>query len=288
MTTFPGPQGIPDWLRTHLKTLGFDGHPEQLSSRRGVSTYVSANCASKMLVKLAETTSDGSPANESGILRESAVLSAIEALRQRFRPTLLRNGKDVALLENWIDGTPAFRDASSLAANGNEPALLNLLGDTLKALNVLHGCRWAHGDLQPLHFLLTDDGAVLLDYGVAQSDEMPLGQYRGGMVHFNAPEVAEAIIATGCARATPTSDIFSLGATFAFSLASKVVGEYDMTDSWEDKLRMLARGRLRTELLRDLLGDVPIFLKLLLRLLEVDPSDRPDNAAAALNLLSHD
>jgi serine/threonine protein kinase len=214
-----------------------------------------------------------------------AALSAVSTLQQRFRPALVTHQGKVALVENWIDGTPSFKDVQALAENGDETGLIDLLWRTLDELALLHNQEWAHGDLQPLHFLTTDSGVALLDYGVAQSPELPMEDYQGGMVHFNAPEVAAQIVASGTATATPTSDVFSLGAVFAFAIRGEVIARYDKTASWQEKLEVLADGGLRLNELRHALSAAPIMLRVLERLLDVDPDSRPRDASAAMELL---
>lgn len=276
---------VPTWLRGQLGHVGPTARVELLSSRRGVTTLAVTGDSAKILVKLAETTKDGMPANTFGVSREAAVLSSVDALRERFQPLVAQHDENVALLETWIEGTPAFQDARRLVTTGDEAGLFKLLRLTLGNLAELHCTGWTHGDLQPLHFLLTENGAVLLDYGVAQSNRMPMPDYKGGMVHFNAPEVAADVIATGRATATTTSDVFSLGAVFAFAITGKVIGDYEMNASWDEKLAVLARGHLRTDLLCEVLTEMPTFRDVLLKLLTVDVVARPNDASAALQLL---
>jgi len=114
---------------------------------------------------------------------------------------------------------------------------------------------------------------------------MPMEDYRGGMVHFNAPEVAADIVATGTATASPASDVFALGSVFAFAVTGKVLGAYKMSAPWAEKLAVLAQGQLRTDLLREALAEVPTLSSILLALLAVDPAERPGDASAALRLL---
>lgn len=277
--------GLLEWLQDYTDGLGSNVRVHQLSSRRGATTYRVAGDDGQLLVKLAEATNDDTPANTAGVLREVAALSAVDELQQRFRPGLVTRGNTIALVETWIDGSPAFKDVQALAENGDEAGLVDLLRHTLNELELLHSRGWAHGDLQPLHVLRVDGGAVLLDYGVAQSLAVPMEDYQGGMVHFNAPEVAAQVVEHGTATATPTSDIFSLGAVFAFAVTAAVIGRYDKTDSWQHKLEVLAGGDLRLDLLRQRLSEAPVVLGVLERLLTVDPDRRPQDATAALELL---
>jgi serine/threonine protein kinase len=276
---------IREWLRDYTAIRGANISANQLASRRGVTTFSVTVDDDHLLVKLAEATDDDTPANLSGVLREAGALSAIDELQQRFRPVLLTRDNTVALAENWIDGTPAFKDVQTLAEAADQAGLIDLLWHTLTELALLHARGWAHGDLQPMHFLAVEGGAVLLDYGVAQSPELPMEDYQGGMVHFNAPEVAAQIVAHGTATATPTSDIFSLGAVFAFAITGEVIGRYDKTDSWQQKLEVLADGGLRLNQLRQALSAAPVVLHVLERLLDVDPDSRPRDAAAVMALL---
>lgn len=276
---------IPDWLDEHLASAHGPFTAQALQSRRGVTTLTVRSRFRQRLVKLAEDTADGEKANRDAVRREASVLSAVQPLQEQFFPVLVSHDDDVALAENWIDGEPAFRNLRTLVDAGKEFAVLEVMRRTIRALELVHNHGWAHGDLQPAHFLLNDHKATLLDFGVAQSEILPLANYRGGMVHFNAPEVAASILATGRAIATPASDMFSLGATFAWAITGRVIGDYGKPVSWEDKLAALAKGRLRTDLVRAALGSMPGLLGILLDLLNTDPATRPHNASVALRLL---
>ncbi|WP_308403791.1 protein kinase domain-containing protein [Streptomyces rhizoryzae] len=88
------------------------------------------------------------------------------------------------------------------------------------ALADLHAAGWAHGDVQPNHFLIRPDGASLIDLALAHGGEVPEAYdfpYRGCLVHYEAPEISHSILAEGMAVPTMAADVYGLGASWFLS-----------------------------------------------------------------------
>ena len=273
------PVPVPPWMAGLLP--GAAPTAELLASRRGVTT-LALSAGRQVVVKAAEPTGDGAAADRDGVLREHTVLTSVPRLCERFAPALLRQYGRVALVMNRIVGQPAFRHAGVLVDDGAEAIVLHRLRFVTEELAVLHGRGWCHGDLQPGHVL---DSGVLLDHGSAQSARLPLPGYRGGMVHFVAPELAAAIETDGAGSGSPAADVFALGAVVAHGLTGAVVGRYSPTDTWAAKVAALARGDLDIDPLRGHAPRAPQLVRIVEHLLAVDPGVRPADGAAVLALL---
>ena len=76
------------------------------------------------------------------------------------------------------------------------------------ALAYVHGQQVIHRDVKPRNLVLGREGVVLVDFGVARAlDDPGVGTVLVGTPRYIAPEVLEG------ERASPRSDVYSLGAT---------------------------------------------------------------------------
>ena len=101
----------------------------------------------------------------------------------------------------------------------SEERVLDIIGQTSRALAAAHARGLVHRDIKPGNLLITPDGRVkITDFGIARvGDQVPLtktGQVMG-TVQYLAPEQA-----TGKAS-TPATDLYSLGVVSYEALAGK-------------------------------------------------------------------
>ena len=158
---------------------------------------------------------------------------------------------------------------------------LEALAKICVGLEYVHSRGLIHYDLKPENLLLSPgsrggggNGAPgsfevkLIDFGLCELETTPIGTRARGTVPFVAPEIIEQ------AHADRRSDLFSLGASIAWSICGKSPFPGDNPTEWLEAAR---EGR--TEDLRDRFPEIPEKLaKLIDRLLATDPGDRPESS----------
>jgi serine/threonine protein kinase len=177
----------------------------------------------------------------------------------------------------WV--ATAYVPAPSLSALVRQcgplpvPAVRWLAAGSAEALQSIHGAGLLHRDVKPSNVLVAPDGPRVIDFGVARAAErIELTAARGavGTPAYMAPEQAR-----DATRASPASDIFSLGATLVFAATGH--------SPYQGETVMDTLVRLATEA-PDLTGVPEELTDLLSACLERVPRDRPTNAAILANL----
>lgn len=155
--------------------------------------------------------------------REGLVLRALS--RRPNEVAFDADGDEGWLVGPWHDG-PSIWEALRPLRQGDvapDDRHVKLLTDTCRAVHELHQRGWAHGDLQPAHFIRTRAGVRLIDLAWACSPELaPSPLFRGGFVHLVAPELAAAVASGESPVApTPEADVYSLAAGLWFALTGR-------------------------------------------------------------------
>ncbi|MEU0124082.1 protein kinase [Streptomyces albidoflavus] len=143
------------------------------------------------------------------------------------------------------------------------------------ALAELHEQGWVHGDVQPAHLLLDGRGAALVDLSLATGGQVPPEvdfAYRGCLVHYEAPEIAQDVLEQGTATPTRASDVYALGASLMVSATGWRHVAYPDDASREEQRRAIVRTRHRPVTVAGPMG------KLIEAMLRRDPADRPTSA----------
>ncbi|GHD84918.1 protein kinase [Streptomyces naganishii] len=142
----------------------------------------------------------------------------------------------------------------------------------VEALAELHGKGWAHGDVQPAHFIIGPDRTHLIDLALARGGHVPEGYdfpFRGCLVHYEAPEIARSVLATGEAEPTQEADVYALGASLLISATGRRAVEYPDDASRPEQRRAVASGKRRPVKVDGELGE------LVHAMLSPAPGDRP-------------
>lgn len=273
-----------------------DVAPTLVTNRRGIVVWRVEHRGNIWKVKCAGVSRDASGSRAmASIVREALVLSEVDAVGQDY---LVESGEAAGdswrcmfVICRWLQGLPLLGGSRSVnmrarPGGGSRARLgMRIVGPMYAAVASLHRAGWAHGDIQPDHFLWRGDELALLDFGLAQSPAHPMPGYRGGLVHFNAPEVCQEILSRGEAVATPRSDVFAVSSNVYFAMTRTVLGAYSMNDSWDEKVTILARGRFRSDPV-EAFGGIPTSLRsVLVDCLDVDPDRRPSSAVAMSELI---
>ncbi|UPZ28484.1 protein kinase [Streptomyces sp. LRE541] len=142
----------------------------------------------------------------------------------------------------------------------------------VEALAELHAKGWAHGDIQPAHFIIGPERTHLIDLALARGGQVPQGYdfpFRGCLVHYEAPEIARSVLATGEAEPTQAADIYALGASLLISATGWRAVEYPDDASRSVQREAVANGRRRSVKAPGELGN------LVDSMLSHAPEDRP-------------
>jgi serine/threonine protein kinase len=142
----------------------------------------------------------------------------------------------------------------------------------VQALAELHAKGWAHGDVQPAHFIVGPERTHLIDLALARGGHVP-EQYdfpfRGCLVHYEAPEIARSVLDTGEAEPTRAADIYALGAALLISATGWRAVEYPDDAPRPVQREAVANGRRRPVKAAGELG------RLIDAMLSHAPEDRP-------------
>src|SRR5262249_33940553 len=141
-----------------------------------------------------------------------------------------------------------------------------------EALAELHAKGWAHGDVQPAHFIIGPERTHLIDLALAQGGNVPEGYdfpFRGCLVHYEAPELARSLLDTGEAEPTQEADVCALGASLLISATGWRAMEYPDDAPRSVQREAVAAGRRRPVKAPGELGE------LIDAMLSHTPGDRP-------------
>jgi Protein kinase domain len=148
------------------------------------------------------------------------------------------------------------------------PAVRWLAAGCAEALQSIHGTGLLHRDVKPSNVLVAPDGPRVIDFGVARAAErvaLTTTRSGSGTPAYMAPEQAR-----DATRASPASDVFSLGATLVYAATGHPPYQGDTV--------MDILVRLATEP-PDLTGLPEELYGLVAACLERVPRDRPSDSA---------
>ncbi|MFF8310883.1 protein kinase domain-containing protein [Streptomyces lydicus] len=265
-----------------------------LSDRRGSRAWkVTTESGRRLALKANSTEAEANGRDKAAeVAHETAVLAELERLNA-IEPGYVQavgtfaQGRWLAL--RWINGRPLWRAwALARGPEGDRPSvrpwLLNTARTLAERLAAMHTHGWTHADVQPTNILADpEDGTGhLIDYALACGPEGAADRppYRGALTHTTPPEIAAEILDTDDTthiQATPSADVWSLGATLTWCWTGQRPFAYpDHIDRME-KLRVIAA--ISTSPLKEVRPwPFPALEALITACLVTDPASRPTMA----------
>lgn len=159
------------------------------------------------------------------------------------------------LLLDWIEGKHAASVGKSIKNQENEERVrkdfVNLFIKLSNKVSNLHECNYIHGDMQPSHFIQDGLGRIhLIDFGLAKLVSANSMYYTGGLVHYDPPETAEAILDNEQPPIDFLTDMYSFGSSLFFIYTGMTSTYYGSDDHrsipMKQKLMSIAGGDRRT------------------------------------------
>ncbi|MCX4821992.1 protein kinase [Streptomyces sp. NBC_01142] len=176
-------------------------------------------------------------------------------------------------IQPWHEGPDLYRLWKPCRAEGSsvQPHTSVALG-CVEALAELHAQGWAHGDVQPAHFIVCHERTHLIDLALARGGHVPERYdfpFRGCLVHYEAPEISRSVLSTGEAEPTQAADIYALGASLLISATGWRPVEYPDDAPRPVQRQAVADGQRRPVTVPGELG------KLIEAMLNPAPEQRP-------------
>ncbi|MFF8785465.1 hypothetical protein [Streptomyces sp. NPDC015125] len=178
---------------------------KEISCRRGAAVWKATGPDGAVAVKAGD--GEGAAVTQ----REAAVLEAIG-----WPDYLLASGEDEGvawLVTQWFTGPSTWQAFAPVRSGpAGKDGALSASVDLCRAVAELHSSGWIHSDLQPAHGIHTDHGVRLLDCSWSWRHGLePTSDFRGGITHLVAPELA-ASIDVGILPVTPSAaaDVYAL------------------------------------------------------------------------------
>ena len=190
-------------------------------------------------------------------------------------------GKDGPLLYftmEVVNGSP-LEDLLERKVVFSVPKIVDILRQICEGLMAIHAAEIVHRDLKPANLMFVENDTVkITDFGIARPKSSQLTQHNEiiGSVSYIAPEVwlGKDIL--------PVTDLYSLG-VIAYELTTGVLP----FDGDEPATMMWMHVKRPPKPPKSLRPDIPNWLnQFILKLLEKDPKDRPNDAADVSRFLT--
>ena len=235
---------------------------EQLPARHGTSCKLEDSDGTKILLKLVDTAPDDPVTlrRKRSLLQEARLLEELPAITGNLYLDHGELNTTTWLLRRWIAGVTTLEHCSYVHTRPLTPELKRrFVSDLCHMLGVvmrLDAVGYLHGDLQPRHFLVDQEGTFhLIDLELAVHKGDAGADYGGGLVHYVSPEVARAML-TGDQHIPldARSEIYSFAAV-AFTLytrktatryESAVPGEQGRELSFAQQLQAIGQRPIRS------------------------------------------
>lgn len=151
--------------------------------------------------------------------REIAILQHLTKSNQFTFVDKGSEGPFTWLLTDWIEGVSLMSYIKKInethAIAAFKEKMISLFIKLTERVQALHQLGIFHQDLQPNHFIINESqGISIVDFGVSQYINKKGELYKGALIHFVSPEVAEGMLhQNSYINYELTSEIYALGAT---------------------------------------------------------------------------
>jgi len=272
--------------------LGAVADAELMTDRRGSRIWrVQLDNGQTLAVKAAYDNPEDTGVQDGARLLAAREANALAAMGDLAGDYLHAHGEvDAAtwLAVRWLNAPTLQRRWKAARKEDNPAARYEALTAAVSAaaeVARLHAAGWRHADLQPAHIICPDGVAQLIDFALAQgpNDEprTPHVNYRGGLVHLDAPELAQALLDNPAhITLTVEAEVFSLAAVLVTCWTGLWMYDYG-APPWEAPMEhilgTIASGR-RSRLADQRPWAWPKLETLLAAALDLQPSGRPTAA----------
>ncbi len=242
--------------QSFAQSLGFE-LVKEIANRRGSFVWKVAKDGHFFAMKGCDPDIQDTYDRQRLIRRETAILRELGSLAGN---QYADSGEDAIygawLLLRWIDGQTASEVSKEIRTSGHVDAWRKLIPwfiSIAKTYAQIHEVGFLHGDVQTQHIFFEERTGeiVILDWGLAQRVGDSSFPYKGGFVHYAAPEIALGMLE--CREAIDygvAAEIYSLGALFHLMYTGETAVDYGSghlaQTPFQDKLKAVSQGRLRT------------------------------------------
>ncbi|MFZ3592570.1 protein kinase domain-containing protein [Streptomyces sp. BH104] len=174
-------------------------------------------------------------------------------------------------IQPWHEGPDLQQLWERHRVDGSAPSVVTAL-ECACALANLHAEGWAHGDVQPMHFLIGPSRTHLIDLALAQGKPMPEEvdfPHRGCLVHYEAPELSRQVLEEGQAAPTQGSDVYGLGASLLMAARQRRAVIYPDDAPRDEQRQAVVEGNRRPVNIEGPFGE------LVEQMLAYKPTERP-------------
>ncbi|RVU26166.1 protein kinase [Streptomyces antnestii] len=183
-------------------------------------------------------------------------------------------------IQPWHEGPDLQHLWTHSRTDGTPPDVQTAM-ECAGALADLHKAGWAHGDVQPAHFLIGPDRTHLIDLALAHGKPVPEAvdfPFKGCLVHYEAPEISAAVLDEGHAAPSQAADVYGLGATLLMAATGKRAVIYPDDAPRPAQRAAIVAGNRRAVTMPGPMGP------LVVEMLRYAPQDRPTITEAVSQL----
>lgn len=199
--------------------------------------------------------------------------------------------KIVWMVTCWMDGVKIndyLKSAKIKLSNENfKTEFLEQTKNIFLKLGKLHSENFVHSDIQPSHIFRDFNNQIqLIDFGLTHSYLDKSFNYKGGMIHFNAPEICKEMLdKKEKIQIDISSEVYSIASVIYFLYTQKTTTLYgkDLKElTLEEMLLSIANGKVKS--FKEIgVEEFTELEKIITPCLSYDKNQRPDNLINYIN-----